>query len=38
MVYPYIPCLQVRAEVKASGLLDTADNCWDFFTKRVGLC
>ncbi|KFM23536.1 Dynein beta chain, flagellar outer arm [Auxenochlorella protothecoides] len=28
-------CDGVRAEVKASGLLDTADNCWDFFTKRV---
>ena len=26
---------QVRNEVKASGLQDTPDNCWQFFIERV---
>jgi len=26
----------VRSEVKAAGLLDTPDNCWDFFIEKVG--
>jgi hypothetical protein len=27
----------VRSEVKATGMLDTAENCWDFFINKVGL-
>lgn len=26
----------VRSEVKATGLLDTPDNCWEFFIEKVG--
>jgi hypothetical protein len=29
-------CNAVRNEVKATGLLDTTDNCWDFFINKVG--
>ncbi|KAF6251999.1 flagellar outer dynein arm heavy chain beta [Scenedesmus sp. NREL 46B-D3] len=28
-------CNAVRNEVKATGLLDTNDNCWDFFINKV---
>lgn len=28
-------CNAVRNEVKAAGLLDTPDNCWDFFIDKV---
>lgn len=28
----------VRNEVKATGMLDTTENCWDFFINKVGLC
>ena len=28
-------CNSVRTEVKATGLLDTTDNCWDFFIDKV---
>lgn len=28
-------CNAVRIEVKATGLLDTTDNCWDFFINKV---
>lgn len=30
-------CNAVRNEVKATGLLDTTDNCWDFFINKVRL-
>ena len=28
-------CNAVRSEVKASGLLDTADACWDYFIAKT---
>ena len=28
-------CNSVRTELKATGLLDTTDNCWDFFIDKV---
>ncbi len=28
-------CLQVRNEVKAAGLVDTPENCWQFCIERV---
>ena len=28
-------CNAVRNEVKGAGILDTADNCWDFFIDKV---
>ena len=28
-------CNSVRTEVKATGLVDTTDNCWDFFIDKV---
>lgn len=31
-------CNAVRGEVKATGLLDTVDNCWDFFINKVTAC
>ena len=30
-------CNCVRIEVKASGMLDTPDNCWEFFVEKVSL-
>ena len=29
-------CNAVRSEVKATGMLDTTENCWDFFINKVG--
>lgn len=34
-VQPCFSVLQVRHEVKASGLVDTPGNCWQFFIERV---
>lgn len=31
----FSPAAQVRNEVKASGLVDTPENCWQFFIERV---
>lgn len=28
-------CNAVRAEVKQAGMMDTTDNCWDFFINKV---
>lgn len=28
-------CNSVRTEVKATGMIDTPDNCWDAFIDRV---
>lgn len=28
-------CNSVRAEVKAAGLMDSTDNCWDFFIDKA---
>lgn len=28
-------CNAVRNEVKGTGLLDTPENCWDFFISKV---
>lgn len=28
-------CNAVRNEVKAAGLLDSVENCWDFFIQKV---
>ena len=30
-------CNAVRAEVKGTGAMDTADNLWDFFVDKVGV-
>lgn len=30
-------CNAVRNEVKATGMLDSAENCWKFFINKVGL-
>lgn len=30
-------CNAVRAEVKQAGMMDTTDNCWDFFIDKVCL-
>ena len=30
-------CNSVRTEVKATGMMDTPDNCWDFFRDKVCL-
>ncbi len=31
-------CNAVRNEVKATGMLDSAENCWDFFINKVRSC
>ncbi len=28
-------CNSVRGEVKQAGMVDSADNCWDFFIDKV---
>lgn len=28
-------CNAVRSEVKGAGILDTPENCWDFFVEKV---
>ena len=28
-------CNSVRTEVKATGMMDTPDNCWEFFIDKV---
>ena len=31
-------CNSVRGEVKQAGMVDSADNCWDFFIDKVSVC
>lgn len=31
-------CNAVRNEVKQAGMIDSVDNCWDFFIDKVSLC